>query len=109
MDFYLINSLDDLKEGTFGVREPDTSKCKKLTDYSNSLIIVPGICFDESGCRIGYGKGYYDIFLKKYPFISVGLCYNSFVLEELPANEHDENVNIIVTDKRIIKIGGKNG
>lgn len=111
MEFYLINSLDDLKIGTFGVREPDINKCKKLSPNENALIIVPALCFDKRGYRIGYGKGYYDKYLQNHPLISVGLCYNSLVFNEIPSSEYDAPVNYIITESQIIDCGngGRNG
>lgn len=111
MEFYYINNLDELKIGSFGVREPNIDLAKKVTCYDNSVIIVPAIAFDELGYRLGYGKGYYDRFLQNYPFISIGLCYNSFVQKQLPINEYDMRVDYIITDTRLIDIknGGNNG
>lgn len=111
MEFYYINTLNDLKVGNFGVREPKIDICKKMTDYSNSIIIVPAIAFDTKGYRLGYGKGYYDRFLTKYPLISIGLCYNSLVVDELPTDEYDKSVDYIITDTRFLNIrnGENNG
>lgn len=105
MDFYYINSFDDLVTGHFSVREPDINKCGIVTDYSNSICIVPAISYDERGYRLGYGKGYYDRFLQKYTSISVGLCYNELVKKELPINSFDIPVDYIVTQSRIISVG----
>lgn len=111
MEFYYINNLNDLSVGKFGVREPKIDICKKMTDYSDSVILVPAISYDVKGYRLGYGKGYYDRFLAKYPFNSVGLCYNSLVVDELPTNEYDKSVDYIITDTRFISVrnGGNNG
>lgn len=111
MKFYTVNSLDEVKTGSFGILEPDTVLCSELNDFSDSIIIVPGLCFDKNGYRLGYGKGYYDRFLKNYPFISVGLCYNSFIKKEIPRNDYDVSLDIIVTDTKVIYVnsGGKNG
>ena len=111
MDFYILERFSDLHFGMFNVREPDINKCRKLADFSDSVCIVPGIAFDKQGNRLGYGKGYYDRFLKKYPFISIGLCYNSLIKHQLPTDEYDESVDIIVTETQIINVsnGGKNG
>lgn len=110
MEFYYINNTENLISGSFGIREPDISVCKKVTDFSDSIVIVPAIAFDTNGYRLGYGKGYYDRFLKNYSFISVGLCYNSLIQKSLPINEYDQKVDYIVTDTRIIRVdnGGQN-
>lgn len=111
MEFYLINSLNDLQIGSFGVREPRLDVCRKLDSFDNSIILVPALSFDDKGYRLGYGKGYYDRFLQNYPFISIGLCYNIFVKNEIPIGEYDKKVDYIVTEDRIISCdnGGKNG
>jgi 5-formyltetrahydrofolate cyclo-ligase len=69
------------------------------------LLIIPGIAFDLKGYRIGYGKGYYDRFLSlgKSKCI-MGLSYESQIINEIPNNEHDIPVDIIITEKRIIRI-----
>lgn len=107
MEFYYINTLDDLVVGSFGVREPNIDICKKVTDFDKSIIIVPGIAFDTNGYRLGYGKGYYDRFLQNHTLISFGLCYNSLVLNQLPIDDFDKSVDYIITETRLID--AKNG
>ena len=111
MGFYLISSVDELETGSFNVREPDKNQCEKLENFSDSIIIVPGMMFDKSGFRLGYGKGYYDRFLAKYNQISIGLCYDEMLVSSLPRGEFDKNVDIIITQSEIIRCnnGGKNG
>ena len=111
MDFYIINSLDSLKIGSFNVREPDIKKCRKLSDYSNSIIIVPGMAFDKSGFRLGYGKGYYDRFLSNFNGFSIGLCYDELIFSQLPVDSFDKSVSLVITQNSLIKCngGGRNG
>lgn len=104
MDFYYIHSLTDLKSGFFGVREPDPEKCEMVTDFTNSVCIVPAIAYDKKGYRLGYGKGYYDRFLKNNALISVGLCYNELIEDNLPRDEYDVSVNYIVTQNGLIVV-----
>lgn len=110
MDFYYITDFDDLRIRSFGVREPVIEKCKKVTSFDNTIIILPGLCFDSNGNRLGYGKGYYDRFLQIHSLISVGLCYNSLIVKKVPTDMYDKKADIIVTENDIIRInGGKNG
>ena len=104
MEFYYINAMNDLKSGFFGVREPDINKCEKITDFSDSICIVPAIAYDKSGYRLGYGKGYYDRFLKNNTLISVGVCYNELIEENLPRDEYDIPVNYIITQSGLIVV-----
>ena len=98
MEFYYIKSLSELSCGSFGIREPDPDTCEKVQDFSDCVCLVPALSFDESGYRLGYGKGYYDRFIKKFIIISVGLCYNEFLRDTLPVEMHDEAVDYIATE-----------
>lgn len=110
MDFYYITDFEDLRIQSFGVREPVIEKCKKVTSFDNTIIILPGLCFDLNGNRLGYGKGYYDRFLQIHSLISVGLCYNSLIVKKVPTDMYDKKADIIVTENDVIRInGGKNG
>lgn len=104
MKFYYISSLDDLTYGHFGVREPDPKKCVEVLDFTDSICIVPALAYSKKGYRLGYGKGYYDRFLKNYNSLSIGLCYNEFVLNDLPVGEFDIPVNFVITENSIIAI-----
>ena len=110
MDFYYITDFDDLKIQSFGVREPVIEKCKKVTSFDNTIIILPGLCFDSNGNRLGYGKGYYDRFLQIHSLISVGLCYNSLIVKNVPTDTYDKKVDLIVSENGVVNVnGGKNG
>lgn len=102
MQFYLIKNLTDIKVGNYGILEPDIQKCKLLNNYHNSICVVPGLCFNKQGYRVGYGKGYYDYFLKDYPGISIGLCYEEFLINKNFALEHDIPVNYICTENNLL-------
>jgi 5-formyltetrahydrofolate cyclo-ligase len=108
MEFYEINSLDELVSGTYGVLEPDPSKSRLVKNQKNSICIVPGLSFDSQGYRLGYGKGYYDRFLSGYQGTTVGLCYAKCMKWELPHGYYDRPVDILVTEKYIRRISGKN-
>jgi 5-formyltetrahydrofolate cyclo-ligase len=106
MVFRTVERVEALKEGAFGILEP----CPTGTDHQADeadLIVVPGIAFDLTGHRIGYGKGFYDRFLH-HPGCRahlVGLCHD-FQLTDgaFPADSHDIPMEIVVSDKRIIRI-----
>lgn len=101
MEFYYISSLNQLEKGTFGIMEPKKDICEQVTDLESGLCIVPGICFDMFGYRIGFGKGYYDRFLERFGGITVGLCYSKCTEHELPKGNYDKPVDILVTEKFI--------
>lgn len=101
MSFYRIEGLDSLQPGRFGILEPDPARCPRLEPESQKegLCIVPGLAFDLTGRRLGYGKGYYDRFLAEYPIETAGLCFRELVLERLPAEPHDQRVDLLVTEE----------
>lgn len=99
MNFYIIESLNELAPGSFGVLEPFSQDKTPFRDYNGSLCIVPGFSFDRQGFRLGYGKGYYDRFLREYTGVAVGICYNECVKQRLPHGKFDKAVHMLVTEK----------
>ncbi len=99
MDFYYINSFDDLSKGTFSLLEPDPKVCEKAVDFSGGLCVVPGLCFDLEGYRIGFGKGYYDRFLSVFGGTTAGICYSKYTVKQLPRGAHDRHTDLLVTEK----------
>ena len=67
------------------------------------LVIIPAVAFDFWGHRIGYGQGYYDRFCKDIGAAKIGLAYDIQLTEQIPVESHDIKVDMILTDKRIIK------
>ena len=89
------------KKGNFSVFEPyDT---QKADPEAIDVVLVPGIAFDKSGNRIGYGKGCYDKFLKNTKSVRVGYCYEAQLCEKIPADSLDEKMDCIITEKGLIE------
>ena len=101
MEYYVITSLEQLSPRTYGVLEPDAERCPKLTDFQNSLCLVPGLAFDHQGFRLGYGKGYYDRFLCRYSWPKIGMVYENCVTPKLHHGRFDVSVDLIVTEEQL--------
>lgn len=90
------------RPGIFGFAEA-------LGDPANlneaDLILVPALSATTSGERLGKGKGYYDRALKKVTSIKVAVVFDEEVLSFLPTDAHDEKVDYIATEKRLIRAG----
>lgn len=97
LSFYYINSLKELKKGRFGILEPKEG-AEKVSDFSSSLCVVPALCCDISGNRVGYGKGCYDRFLSSYDGVSACLSYGDNVLTSIETEKTDVPVDLIVTN-----------
>ena len=102
MEFYSISSFDDLESGAYGIYEPK-KECLKITADENTVCIVPGLAFDKSGFRIGFGKGYYDRFLSEFKGESVGLCYDECFSDILIKDKFDMCVSAVITETCIYK------
>lgn len=102
LEFFYITDISELKKGRFGIDEPPRSK-PALPD-KNTLCIVPALCADGNGLRLGYGRGYYDRFLSGFRGCSVILCYGSFK-REVPAEPHDIKANFTVFDRKTTEVG----
>jgi 5-formyltetrahydrofolate cyclo-ligase len=104
MDFVVIDSLDTLISGAYGIPEPPQSCAGVLSPACGGLCVVPGLCFDLSGGRLGYGGGYYDRFLKKYSGAAAGICYSRFITASpLPSGEFDSRVGYIFCENGILE------
>ena len=67
------------------------------------VVVVPAICFDKRGHRLGYGKGYYDRFLKNLKALKVGFCYFDMIEDELPIEEHDIKADFVICESGVPK------
>lgn len=98
---HLIKSFDELAHGTHKILEPKTDN---IFDRDKiDLIIVPAIAFDLHGHRIGYGKGYYDRFLKTVKAYKIGLAFDLQIIEKVPNHPDDVPVDKVISEKRVIE------
>jgi 5-formyltetrahydrofolate cyclo-ligase len=110
INFYTINNLEDLcSTGAFGIPEPVISKEKLVNPENIDLLIVPGICFDLAGNRLGYGKGFYDKFMTGLNAIKIGVCFEEQLLKnkKIPAEATDVSLDFIVTEKGVYGVQPK--
>ncbi|MBR5650584.1 5-formyltetrahydrofolate cyclo-ligase [Pseudobutyrivibrio sp.] len=107
LTFYKINNLkDDFRSGAYGIMEPDTGLEKFDLDDSSTVVITPGLIFDENCNRIGYGAGYYDRFFSLHPdVIKVGVGYDLQIIDNLDVEAYDVPLDYVVTNNRLIKRG----
>lgn len=108
MEFFQMTDLGDLKQGSYGILEPDVH-CKTAKNLKPDLILIPGLGFDRSGGRIGYGRGFYDQYLynrhRSVPKIS--LAYSFQIIDKIPMYDTDVCVDAILTEKEWIAVTTK--
>ena len=103
LDFRFVDSIDELCSGAYGIREP-RNNAQRATFTEKSICIVPALAFDSNGNRLGYGKGFYDRFLKSFNGLSIGITYAELKCSALPHDNTDIPVDIIITDQESVKI-----
>jgi 5-formyltetrahydrofolate cyclo-ligase len=92
-------TLDELAPSRFGLREPNADvPVVALTDIA--AFMVPGLAFDRSGGRIGWGRGHYDATLAVASpgALRVGLAYEFQLIEHVACEAHDVALHIIITE-----------
>ena len=99
IQFVEVDDLGSLSRGAFGLLEPQGRSTVPVADLD--LMIVPGVAFDRTGHRLGYGKGFYDRELDCAGFsgVSIGLCFDFQLLDRLPIESHDVPVDYLVTER----------
>ncbi|MFZ5998791.1 MAG: 5-formyltetrahydrofolate cyclo-ligase [Nitrospirota bacterium] len=102
-----IKTMEELVPGYLGIPEPNLPEARIIDITDIDLVIVPGVAFDGQGNRLGYGKGFYDKLLSHTQVRTVALAYEEQVLNRIPAEAHDRTMDIIITDKRILYINGR--
>ena len=110
MKFFKISSLDELEKANFGVMEPNgTTEEYDSSSSQMGLCIVPGICFDRNGYRIGYGKGFYDRFLSSFKGIAAGVTFSDCLVSDgiVIEKRYDKPVDIIFSESEVLVIGCK--
>lgn len=96
LSFYYIKSADELSKGRFNIDEPPLTR--PAAPDKDTLCIVPALCADGEGLRLGYGRGYYDRFLSGFEGTSVIFCYKSF-RRQVPAEPHDIKASFTLFDR----------
>ncbi len=103
MNFYVIDSYNQLEVVYMKLKEPIPNMTKSVNENQIDVLIVPGVVFDRRGYRIGFGGGYYDRFLSGYGGPTVALAFNSQMIEKVPVERFDLPVNIILTESERIQ------
>ncbi|PTC12853.1 5-formyltetrahydrofolate cyclo-ligase [Bacillus wiedmannii] len=99
MSFRQISNFDQLEIVYMNLREPIPARTEEVNADDIDLQIVPGVAYTERGERIGYGGGYYDRYLLHYKGKTLSLAYSFQIVEHIPVEPFDKNVEKIITEK----------
>ena len=82
-------------KGAYGIYEPYNAYKEGKPD----VVVVPALCVDSLGYRLGYGGGYYDRFLENYDGTKITFIFSELCTDKLPAEKFDIKTDIIITEK----------
>ncbi len=97
---FLLTDNTILKKNKWNIPEPQNGI--EVPNKTIDVVFVPLLAYDKLGNRIGYGKGYYDIFLKdcRPDVIKIGLTFFDPISEKISAEKHDIPLDWIVSPKQ---------
>ena len=98
-----IKSLDlDIEPNDFGIREPVHVPVELPKNIG--VVVTPGLAFDRSGGRIGFGGGYYDKLFAELPksTLLIGVAYSFQILDSLYQDIWDKKVQKVMTEKETL-------
>ena len=101
MDFHTIEGIENLNKNHLDISEPVGGVICTNID----VVIIPGIAFDKSGNRLGFGSGYYDKFLTLHTSIyKIALAFDFQLIDSIDIQEHDVPMDLIITENRTTTI-----
>lgn len=95
---------EGLAPGAYGVPEPQ--RYEEMPPEVLDCILVPGVAYDYTGYRLGFGGGYYDRFLSRVRrhAVLIGLAYDFQVCATVYPEEHDQSVHFVVSETRTLDL-----
>lgn len=108
MQLYKTTSVYDLREGKWGIQEPNEELPQWDERVQLDVMIIPGVAFDLQGGRLGYGAGYYDRLFARmkdaqeqkntnFPPL-IAPAFSVQVIDKVPCEAHDQKIDGIVTE-----------
>lgn len=107
---YRTGELEHLKftpaskvvKSNWGIDEPEGNEF--VESEKIDLVLVPLLCFDQNGFRVGYGKGFYDKFLKncRVDCLKIGLSYFEPITKIEDVSEFDVRLDFCVMPERVV-------
>ncbi|MFP4634249.1 MAG: 5-formyltetrahydrofolate cyclo-ligase [Nitriliruptoraceae bacterium] len=100
LELAAVGDLASLVLGYRGIREPAGPA---IDPEVVEVAVVPGVAFDPNGGRLGHGGGHYDRLLERLPTdtVRVGAAFACQIVPAVPREEHDQPVDLVVTEHRV--------
>lgn len=104
MEVRLYDPAIPMHSVAFGIQEPGED-CPLIAREEIDLILVPAVCYDRQGYRLGFGGGYYDRWLEHFSGARVGLCRSCILQDHVPTEPHDTKVDTLITELECLSLG----
>ncbi len=111
MEFYRVREVSRLRPGFCNIPEPEPIQENMFENHTPSVVVVPGVAFDEQGYRLGFGQGFYDRYFTSLPGpkpLLAGFAYDFQVVKRLPADPWDVPMHYVFTETRTIELFTQN-
>ena len=107
MTLHALERLEALREGAYGIREPDETSCPLVSVGEVDAALVPGLGWDRAGGRIGRGAGYYDRLFADPAWrgFRCGLFFAAQEVEAIPTDPWDVPLDAVVTEREVWRNG----
>jgi 5-formyltetrahydrofolate cyclo-ligase len=98
-----LRASDQLVPTPYGPKEP--SERVPVDPSEVDVVITPGLGFDRSGFRIGYGGGHYDGYLRRLGprAFRIGIGFHVQLIDTVPHGPLDEQLDLVVTDRETVE------
>jgi 5-formyltetrahydrofolate cyclo-ligase len=102
IELFEVENFENLKRSKYGILEPN-AHCKRIDNCGIDFILMPGLAFDQSGGRVGYGGGFYDRYISSLPkdeeIAKVAIAYDFQIVDHVPMSKYDIPVDRIIVDE----------
>ena len=107
MTLHRVTSLDQLRTGRFGIREPVPELCPMVEPEAIDAVLVPGLAWDRRGGRLGRGAGYYDRLFGHAAWrgFRCGIFFAFQEVDQVPTEPWDVPLQAVVTDREVWRVG----
>lgn len=99
--FSSFENWENLEKESYSVLQP--KKATPIEPQDIEIAIIPGVGFSRTGLRLGYGKGIFDKLLKESNALKIGLAYELQITNDIPEEEHDVKMDLVITEKNIYR------
>ena len=103
LDLYSARGMAELRRSKWGILEP-AAVAPAVSIDDVDFVLMPGVAFDRTGNRLGYGRGYYDKLISRAnPALArVAAAFSCQLVDKVPVDSHDQKVHSIITENETI-------